>query len=362
MRRVLPAALAAGLLACVLPASAGAKVKWLCAPGVKKNPCTPSFKTTVFSSYDNQLRVETPHAARKPKVDCFYVYPTVSNQSTNVATKTAAPEVRSIALYQAARFSQVCRVFAPVYRQVTIQGLQRKVPAAQRALGDKDLLEAWKLYMARFNKGRGVVLIGHSQGAFRLTTLMQRQIDKRAAVRRRLVSAILLGGNVTVRAGSDRGGSFQNVPACRSATQLGCVVAFSTYNQTPPSDSLFGRTSDPSLQVLCTNPAALGGGAVDLDSIVLTVPYASRYIAAGIQLLHLKLPNVSTPWIETTAAARGECSTEGGASVLRVASNEGSPVPDPSPTPQWGLHLLDANVAMGDLLKLVASEAQAFTT
>jgi hypothetical protein len=290
MRRSLLAAAAA--LACLLavPSIASAKVKWLCGPGVKNNPCTPSLKTTVFSSFDHQLRVETPRAARKPKVDCFYVYPTVSNQSTNVATKTAAPEVRSIAVYQAARFSQVCRVFAPVYRQVTIQGLQRKVPASQRSLGDKDLLEAWKLYMARFNKGRGVVLIGHSQGAFRLTTLIQRQIDKRASVRRRLVSAILLGGNVTVRAGSDRGGSFQNVPACRTATQLGCVVAFSTYNQTPPPDSLFGRTSDPSLQVLCTNPAALGGGAVELDSIVPTVPYAPGYIAAGIQLLHLKLP------------------------------------------------------------------------
>src|SRR4029079_3491291 len=169
---------------------------------------------------------------RKPKVDCFYVYPTVSNQNTNVATRAAAPEIRSIALFQAARFSQVCRVFAPLYRQVTVQGLQRNPTAAERALGDKDVLEAWKLYLARFNKGRGVVLIGHSQGSFRLTSLIQRQIDKRAAVRRKLVSAILLGGNVMVRTGSDRGGSFQNVPACRSKTQLGCVVAFSTFNQT----------------------------------------------------------------------------------------------------------------------------------
>jgi hypothetical protein len=361
MRRSTLAAVAA--LACVLavPSTASAKVKWLCAPAVKKNPCTPSMKTTVFSSFGNQVRVETPRAARKPKIDCFYVYPTVSNQSTNVANKAAAPEIRSIALYQAARFSQVCRVFAPVYRQVTVQGLQRNVPASQRALGDKDVLEAWKQYLARFNKGRGVVLIGHSQGSFRLTTLIRRQIDKRASVRRRLVSAILLGGNVTVRAGSDRGGSFQNIPACRSATQLGCVIAFSTYNQTPPADSLFGRTADPSLQVLCTNPAALGGGSVDLDTIVPAVPYAPGYIAAGIQLLHLPLPKVSTPFIETTAAVRGECSTEGGASVLRVASNEGSPVPDPSPTPQWGLHLLDANVAMGNLLQLVREQTKAFT-
>jgi len=360
MRRILVAALAALLVAVALPATAGAKVRWLCAPGVKKNPCIPSFKTTVFSSFGNQVRVEAPKAARKPKVDCFYVYPTVSNQNTNVATKAAAPEIRSIALFQAARFSQVCRVFAPLYRQVTVQGLQRNPTAAERALGDKDVLEAWKLYLSRFNKGRGVVLIGHSQGSFRLTSLIQRQIDKRAAVRRKLVSAILLGGNVMVRTGSDRGGSFQNVPACRSKTQLGCVVAFSTFNQTPPSDSLFGRSSDPNLQVLCTNPATLGSGSANLDSIEPTTPYASGLIAAGIQLLHFPLPKVSTPFIEATAAFSGECSTEGGASVLRVTSNEGTPVPDPSPTPAWGLHLLDANVALGDLLKLVRGQAAAF--
>ena len=360
MRRALPLTAALVVLA-FLPATASAKVSWLCAPGVKKNPCTPSLETTVFSSYGNQLRVETPKVARKPKVDCFYVYPTVSNQNGDVATKAAAPEIRSIALFQAARFSQVCRVFAPLYRQVTVQGLQRNVSAAQRAIGDKDVLEAWKLYLARYNKGRGVVLIGHSQGSFRLTTLIRRQIDKRSAVRRKLLSAILLGGNVTVRTGSDRGGSFQNVPACRTSSQLGCVVAFSTFNQTPPADSLFGRTSDPNLQVLCTNPAMLVAGTSDLDSIEPTTPYAPGYIAAGIQLLHFPLPKASTPWIEATAAFSGECSTEGGASVLRITSKEGTPVPDPSPTPGWGLHLLDANVAMGDLLRLVREQTTAFT-
>jgi hypothetical protein len=361
MRRSVLAAAAA--LACVfaVPSTASAKVKWLCAPTVKKNPCTPSLKTTVFSSYTNQLRVETPKPARRPKIDCFYVYPTVSNQTTNVATKAAAPEIKSIALYQAARFSQVCRVYAPLYRQITVAGLSRTTTAKERALGDKDILEAWKLYLSRFNKGRGVVLIGHSQGSFRLTTLIQRQIDKKAPVRRKLLSAILLGGNVTVRNGSDRGGSFQNVPACKTNSQLGCVIAFSTYNQTPPDDSLFGRTTAPDQHVLCTNPALLPGGPSDLDSIVPTTPYAPGLIAAGIQLLHFPLPKVSTPFIETKAAFSGECSTEGGASVLRITSKEGTPVPDPSPTPQWGLHLLDGSVALGDLLHVVREETTAFT-
>ena len=57
---------------------------------------------------------------RAQGVDCFYVYPTVSNQQSRLATKRVDPEIRSIALYQAARFSQVCRVFAPMYPQLTL--------------------------------------------------------------------------------------------------------------------------------------------------------------------------------------------------------------------------------------------------
>jgi len=365
MRRSLLGLAAVLVLLVAIPSTAAAKVKWLCAPGVKKNPCTQSFKTTVFSTFGTQLRVEAPKAARKPKVDCFYVYPTVSNQSGDIATKAVDPELRSIALFQTARYSQVCRVFAPVYRQVTVQGLNRGKYAAQPA--DGDLLEAWKLFLSKYSKGRGFVLIGHSQGAFRLVTLIQKQIDKNAQLRKRLVSAILLGGNITVKQGSDRGGSFQNVPACKSDTELHCVMAFSSFNQTPPADAFFARsdsgftTRGPDVQVLCTNPAALQGGAVDFDSLVPTTPFApGTLIAAGIQLLHLEYPKASTPWIESKAAFSGQCMTDGTASWLNVVSNEGTPVPTASPNAQWGLHLLDANINQGDFLRVLRSQIARF--
>ena len=42
-----------------------------------------------------------------------------------------------------------------------------------------------------------------------LRRLIREEIEPSASARRRLVSAVLLGGNVTVRAGSDRGGDFK---------------------------------------------------------------------------------------------------------------------------------------------------------
>jgi hypothetical protein len=355
------AALGAALVAAALACSAGASVKWLCRPGVAKSPCTGSLETTVYSSFSKRIGVVTPKPTKR-SVDCFYVYPTVSNQSSTVATKAADPEIRDIALFQVARFSQVCRVFAPLYRQITVPGLNRRdATAADTKLGNRDLLEAWKLYLKKYNKGRGVVLIGHSQGTFRLTTLIKSQLDGNAKLRKRLVSAILLGGNVTVRRGSDRGGSFKNVPACRRTTQLGCVVAFSTYNATPPDNSLFGRTRDPNLVVLCTNPARLGGGTARLDGIEPTKEYApGTLINLGIKLLGLPLPPASTPFIEDRAAFSGRCANDGGAHVLKITALPGTPIPTASPDATWGLHLIDANVAQGDLVKLVESQARAF--
>ena len=239
--RLLALAVVALVFAGALAGSAQAKTTWLCKPGMKGDPCTPSLRTTVFSNTGSKLRVENVKAAKAPKIDCFYVYPTVSDQPGQNANLTVDPVERSIALYQAARYSQVCRVFAPMYRQGTIGGLGGGGIAAAYKIAYADVLAAWKDYLAHFNHGRPFVLIGHSQGTFHLRKLLSQQIDPKPALRKRLISAILLGGNVLVKKGKDVGGDFKHVPACRSDTQLGCVVAFSSFDQVPPADSKFGR-------------------------------------------------------------------------------------------------------------------------
>ena len=65
------------------------------------------------------------------------------------------------------------------------------------------------------------MLIGHSQGSFVLRQLIAKQVDRKPAVRKRLISAILMGGNVLVKDGSDIGGDFKHIPACRSRPSSG---------------------------------------------------------------------------------------------------------------------------------------------
>jgi len=307
------------------------------------------------------LGVTRATAAARPAVDCFYVYPTVSDQKTPNADRTIDPQEVSIARFQAAMFSRDCRVYAPVYRQLTLANIAGAATPAEQALAYGDVLQAWRTYLERFNHGRGVVLIGHSQGSFLLRHLITSQVDPRPAVRRLLVSAILLGGNVTVKKGTGIGGDFRHIAACRSASQTGCVIAYSTFDDTPPADAVFGRTTAPGLQVLCTDPAALGGGTGVLDPILPTGPFApGSSIAAGIALLHFGVPTVATPWVSAPGAYIAHCATAGGARVLEITARDGAPRLHYSPLPSWGLHLVDVNIALGNLVGVVAHEAAAY--
>ena len=175
-RLLLIAAAALALAAIALPAAASAKTHWLCKPGLAHDPCTPGLSTTVYSATGAKVKVEHPKADKKPAADCFYVYPTVSDQKTPLANFKVDDTLRSIALYQTARYSQHCRVFAPTYRQVTLTQLTKTgtETAADLARGIKDVRAAFQDYLKHDNHGRPFVLIGHSQGAFVLRKLVPR--------------------------------------------------------------------------------------------------------------------------------------------------------------------------------------------
>src|SRR5262249_33974944 len=95
---------------------------WLCRPGLPQNPCEGDLSATVAGA-DRSQAVRRAAPAKTPPVDCFYVYPTVSAQPTVNANLNVDPELIAVAETQAARFSQVCRVYAPVYPQLTIAAI-----------------------------------------------------------------------------------------------------------------------------------------------------------------------------------------------------------------------------------------------
>jgi hypothetical protein len=375
MARHLAVLLLGGLLLAAAPAHAD--VEWLCRPGLANNPCQGDLTTTHVAS-DGSKRVERVAVPDDPPVDCFYVYPTVSNQPTPNATKSPDPEIRSIAQYQAQRFSTRCRIYAPLYRQATAAAVAAAGQTHDTSAYDvayQDVREAWVEYLRKDNGGRGVVLLGHSQGSRMLRALIRNEIDRDPVVRDLLVSAVIPGANATVAKGRRAGGDFANVPACDRAGQIHCVISYSTFNETPPDNARFGRTdtdpvggalglpNGPGLEVLCTDPTRLAGADGRLETLVPSAPFAPGVIAALLLRLYGgPPPSADTPWLEPADHYTARCETANKANVLMLSPVGNARKLTPSPDATWGVHLVDVNVALGNLLAIVGDQTRAWLT
>jgi Protein of unknown function (DUF3089) len=353
----------------------GKPESWLCRPG-RKDSCAADLTTTVVSA-DGKLTRETFTANPNPPIDCFYVYPTVSMDATPNSDMNAGPEEHSVIQHQFARFASQCRVYAPLYRQVTLTALRSMIAgkplAADRMLAYNDVLDAWNHYLANDNSGRGVVLIGHSQGAGVLTQLIRTEIDGKP-IQKQMVSALLLGTNVATPKDKDVGGAFQNTPLCKSATQTGCVIAYVTFreNMPPPANSRFGRAPGENMQAACTNPAALAGGKGELHAYLGT---RGRSVAsAGAEPKPWTTPEqqIDTAFVSVPGLLTAECVANELGSYLSVKVHAdpadartddipGDVVVNNQVERSWGLHLIDANIAMGNLVDIVGQQARAYT-
>jgi pimeloyl-ACP methyl ester carboxylesterase len=360
--------------AALLPSLASAQAvdysvgsNWLCKPG-RQDACAIDLTTTVVRG-DGSMSREAFAANAGAPIDCFYVYPTVSTDTTPNSDMNPDPAETGVVAQQFARFGSVCRTFAPSYRSVTLAGLRQQMAAGPFSLDQgmayDDVLNAWRYYLDHDNNGRGVVLIGHSQGSFILTRLIKEEIDGKP-IQSRLVSAILLGAAPLVAKGSDVGGSFQSVRLCRSASQTGCLIAYSTFRSTtpPPQNSLFGIAPSADLEVVCTNPAALGGGSGELHAYMASSGATLGGTGRGIDWV-AGGPTVATPWVSVPGLLTAQCARNEFATYLEMTVH-GDPN-DPRVdnvngdlTPQWGLHLVDANVAMGNLIDVVRQQSQAY--
>src|SRR5205085_12158961 len=100
---------------------------WLCRPG-RQDACAVDLTTTIVAA-NGKLTEEKWQANPNAPIDCFYVYPTVSNDPTPNSDMTADPAELNVIKQQFARFASQCRPYAPLYRQITLAGLRRVLAA-----------------------------------------------------------------------------------------------------------------------------------------------------------------------------------------------------------------------------------------
>jgi hypothetical protein len=308
-------------------------------------------------------------------VDCFYVYPTISTDPAGNSTLTPGPGERRAVEQQFAALSSVCKPYAPMYRQITLAGLisamSGKPLPMDRELAYADVAAAWKHYLAEFNKGRGVVLIGHSQGSRWLADLLRREIDGQP-VQKRIVAVYLAGYNFEVPAGQLVGGTLKTMPLCTKAAQTGCVVTWTSFRASapPPENSRYGVSRKPGVEIGCVDPVALSQKPL------------SSYLSVKANLLGVA--DAQSEW-QTLVAAQAQdadfvdlpgllstrCAKSGNLSYLAVDLTPPADGRQPADIPgdirsqgkvlrDWGLHLVDVNLVMGNLQSLIRQQSAVY--
>ena len=215
------------------------------------------------------------------------------------------------------------------------------------------------------------MLIGHSQGTIHLIRLLAAEIEGRPEAAR-MLSALLIGFNVEVPEGRLVGGTFRTTPLCTRAGQTGCVDHLRLL---PRRGAAAGRRpvrprrrapATPSPAPIPPRSAATRRAPLDCYWFAASTPRRRRHIAwssqgpaAGAVPAHPR-PGLGAP-----------ASTDGPLGYLAITVNA-----DPNdartdripgdvqlagvPAPGWGLHLVDVNLAMGDLIRAVEAQRDAF--
>lgn len=326
----------------------GQRSSWLCRPDMK-DACEDDMDATVVDA-DGRTAPDRFEPAEKPPIDCFYVYPTVSRDPGANSDMIAGPDEENVVRAQAARFASACSLYAPMYRSATLTALQSLVTGGSSDFFNayteayNDVLAAWRYYLAHDNRGRGVIIIGHSQGSSHLLKLLEEEIDPNPAQRALLVSAMLMGT-------SAHESELPHVPPCRRDTQTGCIISYSTFRDTapPPPGAFFARPTASGERAICTNPASLRGGSGALEGY---------FPADGWGV------TVKTPWVRIPGLVTGECKDVGGFNHLSITVRA-----DPGPrvddvrgglTPEWGMHVIDVSVAEANLVAIARAEGRAY--
>ncbi len=332
---------------------------WLCRPDLPSDVCRGDATATEVHQDLSRSVVGDPPAAH-PDVDCFYVYPTVDlkilpGNHTDTSDERPAAEAT---VAQVAPFHQVCALYVPLYRQVTIGTyvFGGKGQESRSEVAYSDVEDAFLHYMGQYNHGRKIVLLGHSQGADMIVRLLKSRFENDPLMRGRLLVAMPIGGPVEVPRGSAVGGTFSSLPLCTTADELGCVIAY----QSRPAGGKVGKPAfapQPGNDIACVNPSLPAGkGASWFSRSLFPITPTTRPWLKGVE-------GIETPFVMLRDFYTGVC-TEGpdGYRYLAVAAAPGAgderestvDLKDSQFNGLLGLHVADFQFAMGDLIDLVA--------
>ena len=140
------------------------------------------------------------------KADVFYIYPTLITDKNNISwnadiyNKDQNSIIRNTAIqYQASAWAKAGRIYSPLYRQahyrVFFEPYTSNGGLIAGEIAYNDIKKAFTYYINNLNKGRPIIIAGHSQGAVHCKMLLRDFFDGKD-LKDRLIAAYLIGTSI----------------------------------------------------------------------------------------------------------------------------------------------------------------------
>jgi len=209
--------------------------------GKSSSPSSAPSSTSQNPDYSNSanwLALPSSTAAKK-KVDVFFLYPTVYEQSSPSDPMICAinnPQMQAGAKAAFSRtataFDPVANIYAPYYQQAAIQVLTLPQDQQQAIVGGaptSDAIAAFDYFIKHYSKGRPFILAGHSQGSNIMINLMADYMKKNPDVYKRMIVSYVPGYSITPQYIAQN----EELKFATGADDTGVIVSYNTTSPAP---------------------------------------------------------------------------------------------------------------------------------
>ena len=185
----------------------------------------PDKYTDDFKTFASQ-QIDTLHA------DVFYLYPTVFTDKKDIRWNAPMDDkeqnesvLGKAVLMQASAFATSGRVYVPYYRQAHLRSYRMLNQGGKEAqdLAYSDVKKAFEVYLEKYNQGRPIVMVGHSQGTTHTLRLLAEFFDDKP-LQKQLIAAYIPGIRV-------RPDQFKTIKPMNQPNEVGGFVSWNTFKK-----------------------------------------------------------------------------------------------------------------------------------
>ncbi|MGB0790119.1 MAG: DUF3089 domain-containing protein [Flavobacteriaceae bacterium] len=164
-------------------------------------------------------------------IDVFFIYPTLFSDkkdpawNADIYRSDLREEVIALSVtYQASAFTDAGNLYVPFYRQAHYKVFNNNLrPIAGNTwnIAYEDVKTAFEYYLEHYNKGKGIIIAGHSQGSMHGSKLVKDFFDG-TELQSQLVAAYLPGAGIETL-------YFSTLKPLETPDSIGGYVSWNTY-------------------------------------------------------------------------------------------------------------------------------------